>query len=247
MRRAAVGSIAALLLAGLLAACAGEGSGDVVKLIIDDLAGQQFGRATARYRAEEERVLSSSAAPAWRRGLEHEDATVREWSIDALARIGEAEDVARVVTALDDPFRRVQEAAARGLVAMNREAARQAFLERLRGTEAMRQAIAAQGLADLGDPAGAAPLIEQLTSTEVESGVRGVIAQSLAMLGDERAIGPLAEVAGNPANEVRLRRVAVEALASFSGAAAIEALRGLTDSDDEYVRDVARRAIEGRG
>ena len=45
-------------------------TGEVVRTIINDLAAQRFGTATARYRAEEELILSPAAAPAWRRGLE---------------------------------------------------------------------------------------------------------------------------------------------------------------------------------
>jgi len=226
--------------------CSSDPTDQVVRSIIDDLASQRFGTATARYRAEEELILSPAAAPAWRRGLEHQDATVREWSIDAIARIGLPEDVDRVVAALDDPFRNVQEAAARSLVELDTEAARDAFLARLSGTDPMKQTLAAQGLADLGDGAAVEPLIVKLGDDGVDSAVRGIVAQSLALLADPRAIAPLALVSGDATSEVRLRRNAVEALATFDDEEATEALRGLLDSEDDYVREVARRAIGAR-
>jgi HEAT repeat protein len=230
----------------LVGGCSTDPTADVVKSIVDDLAAQRFATAVARYRAEEELILSPAAAPAWRRGLEHQDATVREWSLDSLARIGLPEDVDRVVSGLDDPFRNVQEASARSLVQLDRDAALAAFIARLSGTDPMKQTIAAQGLADLQDPAGIVPLVERLRDEGVDSAVRGVIAQSLALLADPRAIDPLAAIAGDPQADVRLRRNAAEALATFPDDMAIEALRGLRDSDDDYVREVARRATELR-
>jgi HEAT repeat protein len=245
MTRAAV-----VMIGAALALASGCGSGDpaeaTVRSIIDDLGAQRFGRATARYRQAEDVVLSVAAAPAWRRGLEHDDSTVREWSVDALARIGEPLDVARIVTALDDPFRNVQEVAASGLVALDPAAARDAFIERLGSGDAMKQTIAAQGLADLRDVAAVSPLIDRLEDDATEGAVRVIIAQSLAALGDGRAIAPLAAVAGDPDVDVRLRRNAAEGLATFESDEATRALRDLLQSDDSYVQEVARRAIAVR-
>ena len=242
-------SVVVLALVSVLAAAAcssADPTAATVRQIIDELAVQRFGTATARYRADEEMILSQAAAPAWRRGLEHEDSTVREWSIDALARIGEAEDLERVAAALDDPFRRVQEAAARGIIMMDPAAAREAFLSRLASDDTMKQTIAAQGLTDLGEASAAGPLIEQLQNAQVSDGVRGVIALSLATLATPEAIAPLAALAADSSASLRLRRNAAEALATFEEEEATRAMRGLLDSDDTYVRDVARRVIEAR-
>jgi HEAT repeat protein len=217
-----------------------------VKAIIGDLGAQRFGTATARYRQDENIVLSAAAAPAWRRGLEHQDSTVREWSVDALARIGEPGDVAALVAALDDPFRNVQEAAARGLVDLDRAAARDAFVARLASGDAMKQTIAAQGLADLGDFTAVPPLIDRLADQGTENAVRSIIAQSLAALGDGRAIEPLAALAGDPSADLRLRRNAAEGLATFEEDEATQALRGLLQSDDSYVQELARSTIAAR-
>jgi len=218
----------------------------IVQRIIDDLSAQQFGRATALYSQREEIVLSSPAAPGWRRGMDHEDATVREWSIDALSRIGLPEDVPLVVAALDDPFRRVQEAAAKGLINMNPAAARTAFIERLAAGDPMQRTIAAQGLADLRDTEAVPALVEQLGDPRLEAGLRGVIAQSLSRIGDTRAVQPLAALAGDTDAATQLRRTAVEALAGIEGESTARAMQGLLDSDDSYVQDVARRVLEAR-
>lgn len=239
--------LVAAIVAALAAGCApADPTADVVKQVIDDLSAQQFGRATALYTQREEMVLSPAAAPAWRRGLDHEDATVREWSIDALSRIGLPEDAPLVVTGLDDPFRRVQEAAAQGLIAMDRGAARDAFIDRLSAGDAMQRTIAAQGLADLGDSEAVPALVEQLGDEGLEAGLRGVIAQSLSRIGDARAVEPLAKLAGDTDADIQLRRTAVESLAGIEDPATVRALESLLDADDAYVQDVARRFLDAR-
>ena len=244
--RAATLLLAPLLALFSLACSSGDQTPALVKSVIDDLASQRFGTATARYRSDEDAILSPAAAPAWRRGLEHQDATVREWSVDALARIGEPEDVSRVVAALEDPFRRVQEAAARGIVDMDPSAARTAFGERLASGDPLQQMISAQGLADLGDASGVDFLLAQVGNPAVEEAVRGVIVQSLAVLSDPRAIAALAAIAADADTGLQLRRNAAEGLATFEQDEATEALRGLLDSDDGYVQEVARRTIAAR-
>ena len=237
----------ALVAALTVAACSsGDPTPAITKAIIDDISAQRFAQATARYRAEETLVLSSAAAPAWRRGLEHQDSTVREWSVDSLARIGDPEDVARVVAALDDPFRRVQEAAARSIILMAPDAAVEAFTVRLQGDDALRQMIAAQGLADLGDPAGVAPLIEIVADPSVDAGVRGVASQSLALLEDPSAVAALATLASDPDADLALRRTAAEALSTFENEEATAALSRLTSSDDDYIAELANRVIVAR-
>jgi HEAT repeat protein len=241
------GALLVLVLAVLTFGCGPtDPAGDTVKQIIDELAVQRFGTATARYRQFEELVLSPAAAPAWRRGMEHEDPTVREWSVDALARIGLPEDVPVVVAALDDPFRNVQEAAARSLVDLDPEVAAGAFIDRLTSEQPLVQTIAAQGLADLGDEVAVEPLIERLVDPATDSAVRRVVAQSLAAIGDARAVAPLAALAGDDGVDTGLRRDAAEALSTFDTEEALAAFRALLNSDDPYVQEIARRAIAAR-
>jgi len=232
-------------------ACGGGGGGNdaarAVEAIVEDLAVQEYGRASALYRDYEEQVLDPAAGPAWRRALEHEDPTVREWAVDALSRIGEPEDVERVEAMLGDPFRKVQDAAAWGLIRMDREAAREALLARLESDDPVDQAVAAGVLGELDDPRVVDALLEQLRDSRVEEGVRGIVAQALATAGDSRAAGPLAEVALDSDNPVQLRRTAAEVLATLEGGETEAALRRLEEADDEYVRDVARRALEQIG
>jgi HEAT repeat protein len=238
-------AVVAMLL--MTAACGSSVDAEAeVRRIIEELSARQFGSATARYRQREDIILSPEAAPAWRRGLEHQDATVREWSVDSLARIGEAEDIPRLVSALDDPFRNVQGAAARSLTDADPDIASAAFLERLESNEPLRQTLAAQGLAGLGDASAAPALTARLADANLEAGVRGVIAQSLATLGNPVAVAPLATIAGSPAEDLELRRISVEALAMFTTEDATVALEGLLDSEDDYVQEVARRAVAGR-
>lgn len=237
--------VLALLLCGVAGACGGDDASGTVRLIIEELAAQRYGTATARYRQQEEIVLSPAAAPAWRRGLEHQDSTVREWSVDSLARIGESEDVDRIVAALDDPFRNVQEAAARSLVDVDPGRATAAFIERLSSPDPLQQTVAAQGLAVLGDAAGVPPLLERFVDDSTDDAVRAIIAQSLAQIGDPRAVPPLAQVAANAEADLALRRDAAEALSIFETEAATAALQELLGVDDAYIQEIARRAIAG--
>lgn len=239
-----------MIVAGVaLVSLAGTGCGGpdpaqaTVATIVEDLMAQRYGQASSRYRAAEEEVLSPAAAPAWRRALENEDPTVREWAVDALSRIGEPEDLPRLVVALDDPFRKVQEAAAQGLIRMDEEAARQAFLERLERRDPDALVTAAQGLVGLGDRTAVPQLVRLLQDPEVPAGVRGVVAQALGDLGDPWAAEPLAGLALDPAADLQLRRLAAEALAVLEGPEARRALQRLREADDAYVREVARRAL----
>ena len=150
------------------------------------------------------------------------------------------------MSALDDPFRRVQETAARGIAEMDPVAARIAFIERLKSGDPMQQMLSAQGLGDLGDPIGVDTLLAQVGNSDIEEAVRDVIVQSLATISDPRAIVPLATIAANTANGVQLRRNAADALSTFEQEAATSALFELLDSGDSYVEEVARRTIAGR-
>ena len=236
-----------VLLALSLPGCSeGQQTGVLVKSVIDDLASQRYGTATARYNKDESDILSPAAAAAWRRGLEHQDATVREWSVDALARIGDPEDLPLIVSALDDPFRRVQETAARGIAEMDPVGARIAFTERLTSGDPMQQMLSAQALGDLGDPVGIDTLLAQVGNSGLEEAVRHVIVQSLATSSDPRSIAPLAAIAANTANGVQLRRNAADALSTFEQESATVALIELLDSGDSYVEEVAKRAIAAR-
>lgn len=232
----------------LLLALAGCGGADptrrAVEQIVEDLAVQEYGRASARYRQFEERILDESAASAWRRALDHGDPTVREWAVDALSRIGRPADVPRVREMLDDPFRKVQDAAAQGLVRMNPDVAREALLGRLVSDDPVDQAVAASVLGELGGAGVVDALLVALGDPDVEPGVRGIVAQALARAGDPRAAAHLAEVALDAAAPVELRRTAAEVLATLEGPGVESGLRSLLGADDAYVRDVARRALD---
>jgi HEAT repeat protein len=235
----------ATLLAGGPASCssADDASGATVRRIVDDLAAQRYGRATALYRQAEEVVLSPEAAESWRRALEHEDATVRQWAVDALSRIGDPADLDRIVAALDDPFRKVQEVAAEGLVRMDPEGARAVFVERLGAPDTMARAMAAQSLANMGETAAVPRIIEQLLDSSLDDGVRDIMAQSLGRLEDPRAAAPLADIALDESLGLQLRRSAAEALVMLPSAESQAALERLSEAEDAYIRDLGERAL----
>jgi len=214
-----------------------------VQRIVEDLAAQRYGNATAVYREAEDLVLSEAAADSWRRALGHEDATVRQWAVDALSRIGDPDDLARIVAALDDPFRKVQEIAAEGLVRMDPGSAREIFMARLDAPDTMGRVLAAQTLADMGETAAVPSMIEQLQDDSLDDGVRDVMAQSLGRLGDPRAAAPLVDLALDAGADPQLRRSAADAVTFLPAAESRDALRRLRQSNDAYIRDLAERAL----
>ena len=242
-----------MLMAGLAAAVATTGvyscsppadpARATVQVIVENLAAQRYGNATAIYREAEDVVLSEAAADSWRRALGHEDATVRQWAVDALSRIGDPADLPLVVDALDDSFRKVQEIAAEGLMRMDPDHAREVFIQRLESGDVMARVLAAQTLADMGETVAVPRMIEQLQDDSLDDGVRDVLAQSLGRLGDSRAAIPLAEVAMDESANLQLRRSAADAVTLLPSAEAREALLRMLDADDAYVRDLAESAL----
>ena len=237
--------LVAALLTIVAAACSpsADPARATVQLIVEDLAAQRYGRATAVYREAEDVVLSEAAADSWRRALEHEDATVRQWAVDALSRIGDPADLVRVVDALDDSFRKVQEIAAEGLVRMSPDRAREVFLQRLEAPDVLARVLAAQTLADMGETAAVPPMIEQVRDDSLDPGIRDVMAQSLGRLGDSRAAMPLVEVALDESADLQLRRSAADALTFLPIEDSRDALQRLAQVDDAYIRDLAERAL----
>lgn len=239
------GLLAVALLAIVVCACSppADPARATVQRIVADLAAQRYGNATAIYREAEDVVLSEAAANSWRRALEHEDATVRQWAVDALARIGDPADLILIVGALDDSFRKVQEIAAEGLVRMDAERAREVFMQRLEAPDILARALAAQTLADMGETAAVPGMIQQLQDDSLDSGVRDVMAQSLGRLGDSRAALPLVELALDESVDLQLRRSAADAVTLLSAGASRDALQRLAQADDAYIRDLAERAL----
>jgi HEAT repeat protein len=242
-----------LLIPGLLAAaitagvCSCSPPADparaTVQVIVENLAAQRYGNATAIYREAEEVVLSEAAAGSWRRALGHEDATVRQWAVDALSRIGDPADLPLVVDALDDSFRKVQEIAAEGLMRMDPDHAREVFMQRLDAADVLARVLAAQTLADMGETAAVPAMIEQLQNDSLDDGVRDVMAQSLGRLRDSRAAMPLVELALDESADLQLRRSAADAVTLLPAEESREALLRLGEADDAYIRDLAERAL----
>ncbi len=214
-----------------------------VQIIVENLAAQRYGNATAIYREAEDVVLSEAAADSWRRALDHEDATVRQWAVDALSRIGDPADLPLVVDALDDSFRKVQEIAAEGLMRMDSARAREVFMLRLDASDVLARVLAAQTLADMGESAAVPAMIEQLRDDSLEDGVRNVMAQSLGRLGDSRAAIPLVELALDQSADLQLRRSAADAVTLLPAEETRDALSRLAEADDAYIRDLAEGVL----
>ncbi len=228
------------------AACSDDGARTLVQRIVDDLAAGRFAAATSRYRAQEERILTPAAAPAWRRALEHQDATVREWAVDALSRIGRPEDVVRLESALADRARDVRRAAMEGLVRMDRRRAAAIFRERLQDPRPALVAVAADGLARLGDRRAVPALLARFRDASLPSATRATIAQALATLADPAAADTLAGAALDPGLDAQLRRMAAEALLALEGDHR-DWWERLARADDAYVRKLAEEALEAQG
>ncbi len=212
--------------------------------VVDDLAAHDFGAASNRYRMYESDVLSLEAAPVWRRALAHGDATVREWAVDALSRVGASEDVARIGELLDDTSRGVRQQALDGLIRLDPIAAAQTFRERLGRSAPSQVVLAAQGLAQIGAENAASAILERAGDAGLPDSTRGALMQPLAALGDPAVVTELVDLALDGAADVRLRRLAAEAAVAIDTPDPRVAFRRLATSADDYVRALGERGLE---
>ncbi len=225
------------------AACREDPAIGITQRIIDELVAQDYGAATSRFRMAEDQVLSLAAAPVWRRALEHQSTTVREWAVDALGRIGQQEDVRRLAERLADSSRGVRRGAMMSLIQIDPGAARAAFDTLLRASKPESIVLGAQGLAELKAFEGASLVLERMSDTTLPSSTRRALAQVLATLGNPVAVGPLLALALDPEVDLSLRRMAAEALVALEGEAVREAAQRLVQSEDAYISDLARRLL----
>lgn len=234
-----------VLLAGLVAACGGleEDPGAVrSQQVIDDLVAHEYGRASSRYRLYESEVLSAGAAPVWRRALGHEDATVREWAVDSLSRIGQPGDFSAIEERLDDTSRGVRLQAVDALIRIDSGAAGEVFAARLQLDDPVQVALAAGGLATLGDRSAVPTLAARLRDTALPAATRAALTQPLAALGDAAVVPLLVDVAIDPDTDLQLRRLAAEAAVAIDARDPTDAIGRLEEADDDYVRVLGRRA-----
>lgn len=211
--------------------------------VIDDLAARKYGAASSRYRMFESEVLSADAAPIWRRAMEHVDATVREWAVDALSRINLAEDLARVKERLDDPVRGVRAAAVSGLIRMDSATAIEEFTVRLASEAPEQVTLAASGFVALEHHPAAALIVRRFQDGELPESTRAALTQPLAALGGDVVVAPLVAVALDSGNGTELRRLAAEAAFAADAEGVREQLHRLLDADDEYVRVLAETML----
>jgi HEAT repeat protein len=209
------------------------------KDVVADLEARAYGAASSRYRMFESEVLAPEAAPAWRHVIEHADATVREWAVDALSRIGMAEDVDLVAARLDDPVRGVRVAATSGLIRMQREAAIEEFTARIAASAPEQVTLAASGFAELEYTDGVALVVRRLQDPQLPESTRAALTQPLAALGGAPAVRALTAIALDAQLGAELRRLAAEAAFAAQADGVEDELRRLLDADDEYVRSLA--------
>lgn len=240
-RRCRAVVVAFLLLSST--AC-GEDPGAVrSREIIEDLAAQEYGRASSRYRQFENEVLAPGAAPVWRRALEHQDPTVREWAVDTLSRIADAEDVDVIAERLRDPSRGVRQQAVAGLLRLDRDRAVSEFRALLADDRPEAVVLGAQGLAEAGEADAAAAIRERFEDATLPDATRAALTQPLAALGDPASAAALADVAADAGADTQLRRLAAEALVTLEGPSVREQVARLAGSDDEYVAALAAEAL----
>lgn len=241
MRRSAL----LLVLAGASAAgCSEPAAESVTRQVILDLATQDYGAASSRYRMYEAEVLSEEAAPLWRQALGHEDSTVREWAVDALSRIALPGDAERVTELLGDRSRGVRQQAKDGLIRMDPGHAAVEFGSRIGSADPEQVVLAAEGLAELDAEGAVEAILERVTDRGLPEVTRGALTQPLATLGDPVAAETLADIAADPSHSAQLRRLAAEALVTLDGPEVRRAIERLLGSDDAYVATLAQTALE---
>ncbi len=235
---------AALAFLSLTAACYEVPAGEQrTKEVVNDLVAREYGTASSRYRMFEAEILSPEAAPAWRRVIDHADATVREWAVDALSRIDMEDDLTLVQARLDDPVRGVRTAAVSGLIRMDRQAATAELARRLTLAAPEQVTLAAAGLVELGYTEGAALIVQRFTDPSLPESTRAALTQPLAALGGAVVIVPLVEAALDTEASVELRRLAAESAFAAEAPGMEDELRRLLGADDDYVRALAETML----
>ena len=212
--------------------------------VIDDLTAHEFGAASSRYRMYESEVLSIEAAPIWRRALAHSDATVREWAVDALSRIGAAEDVDRIADLLEDTSRGVRQQALDALIRIDPSVATESFRRRLESSVPEQVVLAAQGLAQAGATDAALAILQRAGDITLPPSTRGALMQPLAAIGDPVVVPALVDLALDDAADPQLRRLAAEAAVAIDTADPRVALRRLASANDDYVRALGEHGLE---
>jgi len=226
-------------------ACAAESvSVQRTREIVDDLVAHEFGAASSRYRMFESEVLSIEAAPVWRRALAHSDATVREWAVDALSRIGAVEDVDRIAELLDDTSRGVRQQTLDALIRIEPSVAAESFLQRLESSAPEQVVLAAQGLAQIGVKDAAPAILRRARDAALPASTRGALMQQLAALGDPVVVAELVDLALDVEADVSLRRLAAEAAVAIDTADPSLVLRRLAGATDDYIQALGERGLE---
>lgn len=237
---ARVRAVALAALAFAVAGCYEEPEGERrTKEVIDDLVAREFGRATSRYRMYEEVILAAEAAPAWRRAADHSDATVREWALDALARIGDRADLGLLRNGLEDTVRSVRLAAVTGLVRMDPATAAEEFTARLQADAPEQVTLAAAGLVELDHRAAAPLLVARFGDASLPESTRAALTQPIAALGGADVVAPLVDAALDPTLGAQLRRLAADSAFAIEAQGVEAELERLLAADDEYVSALA--------
>lgn len=216
----------------------------------------EFVRALPKFKSEEEiraYLRFSGLAPreetpeertaALTRGLESEEAEVREAAAVALGQIRDPRVVDLLIERLHhkDPDIRSAAAGALGQIADKR--AVEPLVECLHDKDADARRAAVFALGGIGDPRAVEPLIRVLH--DEDSLVRTVAAVNLGRMGDARAVQPLLERLNDSSPAVRWRSAL--ALGAIRDQGAVEPLLERLKDEDPLVRGLAAFALGGIG
>lgn len=227
------------------AACAAVPAGEsAARQIVDDLAARRYTQAGARYRQQQDVVLSPEAAAVWRVALQHQDTAVRELAIDALSRIGAPGDFELLQKALRDPMRGVRQQARDGLVRLDSRRAVGVMRQLIEDVEPEVVLLGAEGAAMLRDGEAVGALCSRFVDADLPAPTRAALALPIARIGDPAAVTTLVGVALDTDADIALRRAAAEAAAALATTAQLEAMRAMAVADDPFVRELGAVAVE---
>ena len=240
--------VACLMLLAFPIACAGGAESAVNELLEQVRLGDP--QASITFQENLDLLESPEALPALIAALENdESAPVREWSARLLGRIGDAQAVPALASALNGP-REVHTAAAASLLQIGEEEAERAFIEALRTGSRDAKIRCLVQLEKLGSVAAIGAIAELARGDDALVAQNAVTA--LGGIGDPAAAEPLAAIAVDVRLPDNLRKAAIYGMASLSGPEVNLSLEQIIEQLEqqegaEELRDLAQQTLRGSG
>ncbi|WP_459555933.1 HEAT repeat domain-containing protein [Lacunimicrobium album] len=210
----------------------------LIELAGGQVAGQQLIVCLAMGKAKDSRCLESLSNL-----LNHDLATIRCYSAEALGDLGDTKAIKLLVSALKDPESNVRACAASALVKIPDERSVTPLVRCLKDPDRHVRLLAVNALGAIGDKSAASPLSQLLDENDPE--LIAATCDSLGRLGDASAIERLIQFLVLPESDEHTGLVlkVIDTVRRLQATPAVPALLELLQSPDSNIRLKAVEAI----